>query len=183
MYKIVTKWCEFAIPVHDQYPYLLAEMFAYCLGAAHQKLSHQTAASFMISDVGSGQGEGWAYIDRLPDDQACAPQSIEDFPNVIHFCQRCGLGEYFFGKRRLPKDSLTCEAPLMKEPTLEELQRNDVIWPDGKTKEWNPTHAKRNRFVLCHVIPAVNAAAEYLKKNDFDPATANFEKSYSYQGQ
>ena len=26
MYKIVSKWCEFAVPVHDQYPHLLAEM-------------------------------------------------------------------------------------------------------------------------------------------------------------
>ena len=32
MYKIVSKWCDFAVPVHDQYPHLLAEMFAYCLG-------------------------------------------------------------------------------------------------------------------------------------------------------
>ena len=87
-------------------PYLLAEMFAYCLAAAHLKLAHQTANSFMVSDVGSGAGEGWEYIDKLPDDEVCHEKSIEEVPNVIHFCQRYGLGQYFFGKRKLPKVSV-----------------------------------------------------------------------------
>jgi peptidyl serine alpha-galactosyltransferase len=52
MYRIVMKWCEFGPAVYKQYPDLLAEMFAYCLAAAHLQLYHQTAISFMISDVG-----------------------------------------------------------------------------------------------------------------------------------
>ena len=75
-----------------QYPHLLAEMFAYCLAAAHLGLSHQTAASFMISDVGAGNQEGWRYIDNMDDAQVCARQhDVEALPNVLHFCQRYPL--------------------------------------------------------------------------------------------
>jgi peptidyl serine alpha-galactosyltransferase len=51
MYSIAVKWCEFGPRVYKQYPHLLAEMFAYCLAAAHLRLHHQTAVSFMVSDV------------------------------------------------------------------------------------------------------------------------------------
>jgi len=179
MYKIVVKWCEFAPAVHDQYPYLLAEMFAYCLAAAHLRLSHQTAISFMVSDVGAG-GEGWDYVDKLPDNELCAPKSVEELPNVIHFCQRYGLGKYFFGKRKLPKDFLSCEAPLLREPTPDDLDTNHVDFPDGKSKDWSNVLAKRNRFMLCHMIPSVNGAAEYYKKNHCDPLEANFRKTFGY---
>jgi hypothetical protein len=44
MHKIATQWSEFVVPIHDQYPELLAEMFAYCHAAAHLGLPHQIAA-------------------------------------------------------------------------------------------------------------------------------------------
>jgi hypothetical protein len=44
MHKIATQWSEFVVPIHDQYPELLAEMFAYCHAAAHLGLPHQNAA-------------------------------------------------------------------------------------------------------------------------------------------
>jgi peptidyl serine alpha-galactosyltransferase len=44
MYKIASQWSTFVVPIHDQYPELLAEMFAYCHAAAHVGLPHQTAA-------------------------------------------------------------------------------------------------------------------------------------------
>jgi hypothetical protein len=43
MYKIAEKWCEFLPKVHDNYPHLLAEMFAYSLAAAHNRLPHQVS--------------------------------------------------------------------------------------------------------------------------------------------
>jgi peptidyl serine alpha-galactosyltransferase len=102
MYAIVNKWSQFAPKVHDQYPYLLAEMFAYCLAAAHLRLPHQTAASFMVSDIDSSNGEGWkSHVDTIPNDQVCGDatsptvrQHREAWPNVIHFCQRYGWGPY-----------------------------------------------------------------------------------------
>ena len=42
MYQIATKWSEFVPHVHAQYPYLLAEMYAYCIAAAHLNLTTST---------------------------------------------------------------------------------------------------------------------------------------------
>lgn len=97
-YTIAKQWSDFALPVHDQYPFLLAEMFAYCLAAAHTQLPHQTAISFMISDTTAGKAEGWSYIDSMPDEEICGGFQPEEVPNVLHFCQRYGQGNYFFGK-------------------------------------------------------------------------------------
>ena len=54
MYAIATKWTEFVVRIHDDYPHLLAEMFGYCFAAAHLNLPHRVAHSFMISDPGVG---------------------------------------------------------------------------------------------------------------------------------
>jgi hypothetical protein len=59
MYQISLKWTEFVPRVHEQYPHLLAEMFAFSLAAAHLDLKHQLVQSLMISDTHSGKGEGW----------------------------------------------------------------------------------------------------------------------------
>jgi hypothetical protein len=61
-YNIVTTWRMLAQPVHEQYPYLLSEMFAYSLAAAHLELPHQLAQSFMVSDwKGKLEDEGVNY--------------------------------------------------------------------------------------------------------------------------
>jgi hypothetical protein len=182
MYTIVVKWCEFGPRVHDMYPFLLAEMFAYCLAAAHTKLPHQIAASFMISDVSAGsKAEGWGYIDSMPQDKVCGKHSPEDLPHVIHFCQRYGVGDYYFGKRRLPKDILTCESPLLAEPPEDLVGKYDYAdWPGGKElerKQLKPIMAKRNGFVLCYMLPPNNEAAIYFKQRHCAPGTANLNKT------
>jgi hypothetical protein len=179
MYTIAVKWCEFGPRVYDTYPHLLAEMFAYSLAAAHTKLPHQTAASFMISDVSTGsQAEGWGDIDNLHKDKVCAKHAPKDLPHVIHFCQRYGLGDYFFGKRRLPGSFLSCESPLLAEAPLDivgNYQYADL--PDGKRKDLNSKVAQRNGFVLCYMLPAINEAATYFKQRHCSPGTANLNKT------
>lgn len=180
MYKIAKKWTEFAIPVHEQYPYLLAEMFAYCLSAAHQKLAHQTAASFMVSDVQQGVGEGWSYVDKLTADDVCKHHDQKDLPNVLHFCQKYGLGPSFFGKYRLPKNFLTCESPLMVEPLADIAKNhNSVRWPNGQEKSFTDQQVVRNAFMVCQLIPAVNEAAAYFKQNHCGDA-GNFNKTLTF---
>ena len=49
MHSIAVKWTEFAPRVYAQYPHLLAEMFAYCITAAHLSLPHKIVISLMIS--------------------------------------------------------------------------------------------------------------------------------------
>jgi len=178
MYTIVQQWSDFAKPVYEMYPYLLAEMFAYCLAAAHTELPHQTASSFMISDVLTGNMEGWSYIDKMPDNEICGGWGVEELPNVLHFCQRYGLGKYFFGKRKMPKDFLSCESALMAEPPHDLMDKYEyAVFPGGNKKEWKAELKKRNAFVICIMIPALNAAATYFKKQHCDAATANYEKS------
>jgi peptidyl serine alpha-galactosyltransferase len=179
MYKIVTQWTIFAHGVHAQYPFLLAEMFAYCLGAAHQQLPHQTAQSFMISDIGAGKGEGWDYIDKIPDDEICDNFNIDDVPNVLHYCQRYGMGNYFFGKRKLPKNFLSCESPLLMEPPKNVLQKYTFAnFPPNNRKEWTPINAKRNAFAVCYMIKVLNEAATHYKNHHCQGNTAtNYQKT------
>ena len=182
MYAIVSKWCEFAVPVHDQYPHLLAEMFAYCLAAAHLRLAHQTAASFMVSDVGTGdKSEGWGYIGKLPNNELCHTHDPERLPNVIHFCQRYGIDHWFFGKYRLPKNFISCDHPLMLEPpnNLLETGKNQVVWPGGGISIMDAEEAKKNAFMACQMIRALNSAAEHFKKSHCH-GQGNFNKTYTF---
>lgn len=112
MYQISLKWVEFVPKVHKEYPYLLAEMYAYCMAAAHLDLPHQLVDHLMISNVNCG-GEGWPFVDALKqntgEENVCetmmtgsvdllnSPQSAIPLPTVIHFCQRYTIGDTFFG--------------------------------------------------------------------------------------
>jgi peptidyl serine alpha-galactosyltransferase len=182
MYQIVQTWSDFVVPVHDQYPHLLAEMFAYCLAAAHLQLSHQTAVSFMVSDIGSGKAEGWNYIDQIPEDEICSRSySPDELPSVLHYCQRYGIGPYFFGKHRVPGDYLSCQSPLFQEPPIDALTQYDyALYPNNDRKMMtNVEHKKRYAFMTCYILPAMNAAATYYKQHHCDDATnvANYSKS------
>jgi peptidyl serine alpha-galactosyltransferase len=179
MYQIAVKWSQFAPRVHDQYPHLLAEMFAYSLAAAHLKLPHQTAASFMVSDVTSGRSEGWSYVDDIPSDQICLDSAnTEAYPNVLHFCQRYTWGPYFFGKYRFPHDFLSCETPLLAEPPADLLSKfSEGRYPGGDVAKMDGKLAKYNAFAICHMIRALNQAGAYYRQNHCDVGTANFNKT------
>ena len=71
MHDIAVAWSEFAPRVYAQYPHLLAEMYAYCIAAAHLRLPHMLIDSMMVSQSGNG-GEGWKLVKRLPADEVCA---------------------------------------------------------------------------------------------------------------
>ncbi len=112
MYNIAKKWVEFVPKVHAEYPHLLAEMYAFCIAAAHLNLPHELVEHTMVSNVDIG-GEGWPFVDKLSQrtrkknvcetmtngsiDYLHAPSSSIPLPTVIHFCQRYILGEWFFG--------------------------------------------------------------------------------------
>jgi peptidyl serine alpha-galactosyltransferase len=178
MYTIVNQWTIFAHGVHDQYPFLLAEMYAYCLAAAHRELPHQTASSFMISDIAAGRGEGWSYIDQIPNEKVCDDFDIDDVPNVLHYCQRYGMGDYFFGKRKLPRNFLSCDSPLLAEPPKDILTKyNYANFPGNNRKTWTHQYAKRNAFTVCYMIKALNEAAIHYKEQHCESKKANFQKT------
>jgi len=171
MHSIAIKWTEFVPRVHKEYPHLLAEMFAFCIAAAHLKLPHQLIDSLMISNAGAG-GEGWPFVKELPQEETCAFAKNVDHdkypvPSVIHYCQRYFIGEeWFFAKRAMDKDFFNCGKPLM------ELPPDDVASlytygkaPGGQRKEYSTDMAKYNSFVVCGATSALNRAGRFFKKN------------------
>ena len=183
-YKIATKWKDFVPLVHDDYPHLLAEMFAYCLAAAHLKLPHQVAKSFMVSDAGAGKSlEGWGLIDSYSRRDMCTPGAIpkERLPHVLHYCQRYILGKYVIGKHRVPHTFLSCEDPLFVEPPPDIGEKyNFAIEPDRKEdvkKDLPVTTISNHAFMLCHLLPILNEAAIYFKDHHCEGKTVNREKT------
>ena len=182
MYSIVVKWTEFVPRVHDNYPHLLAEMFAYSLAAAHVRLPHQTALSFMVSDT-TNTAEGWSFIDPVPAAEVCYNTPREDLPQVLHYCHRYLSGKWFIGKYRLRKDFISCEAPMLMEPPSDIAVKYDYyIAPKEteRTKHRNAKISQREAFMVCTMIKGLNEAAEYFKKHNCEEGTANFEKSYIF---
>jgi hypothetical protein len=68
--QLAKTWTLFVPRVYEGYPYLLAEMYAYSMAAAHDNLPHLQVENYMVSNVDSG-GEGWPLVDVLED--ACVP--------------------------------------------------------------------------------------------------------------
>ena len=122
MERIAKTWTEFVPRVYEGYPYLLAEMYAYSMAAAHENLPHLQLENYMVSNVDAG-GEGWPWVDNLSN--VCEPPDHEGvfFPNqslptVIHFCQGYRAGEIGFAKRSLRKDIFSCDTPLLIDPPI-----------------------------------------------------------------
>ena len=170
MHTIAVGWTDVVPHVHKQYPNLLAEMFGFCLAAAHNELPHQRLDSLMVSAVDMNGGEGWEMVDKIPAEEVCgfaahADHSKYPVPNVIHFCQRYGTGKYFFTKRKVPHDIFTCESPLMLLPPPDSAAKYDYrISPDGTQQELGPVRKVREAFAACAVIQAVNEASGYFKR-------------------
>jgi peptidyl serine alpha-galactosyltransferase len=121
--RIAESWTRLVPRVYEDYPYLLAEMYAYSMAAAHEKLPHLQVDHYMVSNVEAG-GEGWPWVDQLT--EVCLPpnEDGEYYPNlpiptVVHFCQTFRAGDYAFTKRRVPKNIFSCEHELLKEPPMD----------------------------------------------------------------
>ena len=57
--RLAPVWREFAPKVYAQYPDLLAEMYAYCMAAAHLRMPHARVNHWMLSNVHVGdEGKG-----------------------------------------------------------------------------------------------------------------------------
>jgi peptidyl serine alpha-galactosyltransferase len=167
----------------QQYPHLLAEMFAYSIAAAHLELKHQLLDSLMISSVEVG-GEGWPFIDQIPAHKVCEFAKSPDHdkyavPSVVHLCQRYFIGkDWFFGKRRIPGDIYDCGVRLFKEPPHDLATKYDFQWaPSGKKQPISPKVAVRESFMVCYLFSIVNEAATFYKKNACPADHMNLDKT------
>jgi hypothetical protein len=170
MHAIADKWTEFVPKVHKQYPYLLAEMYAFCIAAAHLELPFQLIQSLMISNTKS-LTEGWPMVDDIPKDDVCKVakkpnHEVLPVPSLVHFCQRYAIGEWFFAKRRMVKTFFECESPLLEEPPSNIVAESDYQqFPKGKRKSLDEKHAKREGFLVCGILAALNDASRFFKEH------------------
>mmetsp|Transcript_32788 Transcript_32788/g.48109 ORF Transcript_32788/g.48109 Transcript_32788/m.48109 type:complete len:503 (+) Transcript_32788:77-1585(+) len=184
-YPIAVKWTEYVPLVHKIYPHLLAEMYAYCLAAAHLNLPHQIVSTLMVSDTTIGT-EGWPLLEDVAADKMCQfgtdvrkAGTARTLPSVLHYCQRYMLGKHFFGKRRLPKDFLTCEKPLLIMPPFDVGAKYDYRIPPpphrppGEKKPVPQGVAKREAFMLCAITQTLNDAARFFKHHACQGKDAN----------
>lgn len=173
--------CCQRISIHNsfnQYPDHMSEMFAYSIAAAHLKLPHQLAHTFMVSNTDVDLGEGWSLIEEKSDEDVCTNVPVHDIPHVLHFCQHYGLGKYFFSKYKLPTDFISCRAPLLREPPHNIAAKYDyILRPNGQRRGFNTATRRRNAFALCHMIRMMNQAATYYKQHHCAPGQANLNKS------
>ena len=183
MHNIAIAWSEFAPKVHAEYPYLLAEMYAYCIAAAHLKLPHQMVSTLMVSNTDTGAyEEGWSLIDPIPDTNVCGMLNSENksnAPNVLHYCQRYIVGRWMFAKHRVPKKYFECDRPFLDSPPLDLSTAFDYAIPPGesddKKQQLRPQKIKREAFMVCALNNAMNEAAEFFKSHHCE--NPNLERS------
>lgn len=145
--RLAPVWSEFAPKVYAQYPNLLAEMYAYCMAAAHLQLQHVRVNHLMLSNVAVARDEGWALVDSLPLDLACPADANAGFdppiitpwgrtryilPVFLHFCQNYRLGDWMFAKRRVPHGIISdCAHDLLAMPSHEISKLRYELQPPG----------------------------------------------------
>ncbi|OEU11294.1 hypothetical protein FRACYDRAFT_138722, partial [Fragilariopsis cylindrus CCMP1102] len=157
-YRISVKWSEFLPKIFKYHPVFMAEMYGYCMASAYFGLKHQMARGMMVSNVGMTDGEGWSFLNTNEENKknACDVSKYKEteIPNVIHFCQRYSIGEYFINKYLFPTDILGCDHPLLELPSKDILVNTWYShFGDGSIEEWSKEKDDikryRNAFVIC----------------------------------
>lgn len=186
MYQIAVHWTKFVVRIHDLFPHFMSEMHGYSFAAAHLKLPHQLATSFMVSDVGIDRGEGWSFLRSSNREDVCDSTSIamENLPYVFHYCQRYALGRWFIGKYKIPRNLFECDAPLLREPPMDVAVKYDwFMYPNEKTiKNYakRPFRVLQNGWALCRLISSLNEVVTNYKSKHCDPSISNFTKSHIF---
>ena len=171
-------WLDAVPAVHAQYPYLLAEMYAYSMAAANLSLPHGQVHHLMVSNTDAG-GEGWNWVDGAADSVCdgagpATPPAATAFdgaaafdngghapgpaaPAVLHFCQTYRAGNHKFGKHSVPHDIFSCGSGLFKfDPAAVAADAARV----GAKRA-----TVRAAYFLCNVLPRLNAALLTYKRD------------------
>lgn len=167
MKTIAKSWVYFVPRVFVQYPYLLAEMYAYSIAAAHEELPSLTMNHMMISDV-TAYSEGWPFIDDLSEFCENPVNGVfypdKPFPVVFHYCQAYSIGDFFFSKRRVKNGIFSCSNPLFKLPDDQIININTSKTRSGEIIEFKSIKPKiRNGFAVCTILKIFNSALKHYK--------------------
>ena len=184
MYRVVVLWSEFLPRLFELNPQFMAEMYGYCMAAAHLGLKHQLARGFMVSNIEIGNGEGWYFLNDVKPQQVCQlNHPLPNVPHVIHFCQRYSIGEFFFSKYRYP-DILQCDMPLIQLPPSDiaavtnysHYGDNSII---NYTDDFLGRRFKlRNAFMTCAILSEMQRASRYYKQRHCPDA--NFNETWNF---
>lgn len=184
IWRIARSWTDFVPRVFEKYPYLLAEMYAYSMGAAHEKLPHLQLEHYMVSNTDVGIGEGWPHVDKM--DDVCVPPDSsgifypgKEVPTVMHYCQFYRAAELGFQKRRVPKDIFNCDQPMLAEPPVD-LGFTNYRVRNGVREDLKKVQVKRNAFALCIIHRSINAAVLHYR-NIMCPVPFNTDKTVNVQ--
>lgn len=190
MYGISLLWTDYAPRVDHINPGLFAEMQGFIWATYKLNLPHTLIKSLVVSNPTAPHREGWSYVDNLPDDEVCVPSiKKKRLPVGLHYCKRYALGpDFFFSKYRLKKNILNCEKNLLLPPPKDiHTQYDYFIGPPPEDaqprrkpekKTFSTKQAKREGFMLCGMIDAVNEAAAYYKTRNCG-GKGNFNKVYT----
>ena len=174
MRPLATVWVDTVPRVYEKYPFLLAEMYAYSLAAAHLRLPHFQMHQYMVSNAEAGD-EGWSWVDSL-EDICLAPVSgtfyaDRPLPTLLHYCQAFPLGDKSFYKRGQSVDMFSCGfdeskyvIPLTNAAALDASRPINEKLP---RKEKNQLlYKKRNAFAYCAINRVVHDAIVDFKQRN-----------------
>ena len=168
MMDVAEAWRRMVPSVHAQYPKLLAEMFAMTMATANLTLGWSLVSHYMVSAPGTASPtEAWAWVQDIAvgpsgasavcagADATTLPfatrgRSRVALPTVLHYCQRYKLAEHAFLKRKIEHDFFKCGGspmPFDIKKILARLKQPPVT-----------SETLRTAFMLCHLVPMVNAA-------------------------
>lgn len=181
-YSLVKTWCDILPRYQELRGHFMVEMYSASLAAAHLGLPFHLVPDFMISDD-SVQKEGWSGIDSADPNDLCVSGGVKRLPLVHHYCQRFGLGEFFFNKHIFNNGFFDCQQPLIREPPRDvALIYNYTHYGDGTNKTWEGRdykYVKRNAFMLCSMTSALNEASTFYKQQHCGD-DANYEKTWMW---
>mmetsp|Transcript_2505 Transcript_2505/g.3511 ORF Transcript_2505/g.3511 Transcript_2505/m.3511 type:complete len:334 (+) Transcript_2505:91-1092(+) len=187
MYKVSKYWVDFVPRLSDLTDDFLMEMYGYSLASAHLGLKHQLARGFIASDV---RREDWSFLLHNHRENACRPPTTRNSgPYLVHYCNKYGLGEYFFNKYLIPGTDIitSCQNPLMKAPPNDiAVTTNYSKWGNGEIHIWDGNNGNKKEYryqhayMICSIIDFINEAATYYRDNHCEKGTANYHKTWMW---
>lgn len=175
MIRIANTWTRLVPKVYEKYPYLLAEMYAYSMAAAHEELPHTSVHHYMVSNTEAG-GEGWDHIDALENICVRRDSSSNLFypnkklPTLLHYCQSYGASSVgTFSKHNVQDNSFfACNGtfvPFTLPSNPATVAENKPISKDLQRKERNKLiYSRRSAFALCVIYDVINRAHRDFKR-------------------
>ena len=175
MIRLANTWTNLVPKVYEKYPFLLAEMYAYSMAAAHEVLPHTSVHHYMVSNTQAG-GEGWDHVDAL--ENICVrrdPVSNLFYPNsklpiLLHYCQSYGASSVgTFSKHNVHENTyFNCSStftPFTLPSDPQKVAENEAI-PSGLERKQRNTliFNRRSAFALCVIYDAINHAYDDFKR-------------------